>query len=354
MKRKYFWIVPAILLLALLGAVYFLFFNRNDGVLEQDGIGTWNGNGNSMEKVVFTAAGDFGAEEDTATVLDGMRMAEPDFSIALGDLSYEEASEAEWCDFVKGRLGVNFPFMLIAGNHDDGAGNGTFSNFLSCLPNNMPGVSGDYGKQYFFDYKNLARFIFVSPGLIIAGTEYDYSAGSERYKWLSDVIDEARNKNIPWVIVSMHKNCISVGSKDCEIGTGMFNLLVEKKVDLILQGHDHNYQRGRQLGLNPNCASIEIHSYNPFCVANMSSGSAYGKGDGPVVIIAGTGGQSLYDVKGTDKEAGYFSAWMGKNDEARKGFIKIVVNEEKLIGEFIGTTPDSSFTDSFQIVDLEN
>ena len=88
----------------------------------------------------------------------------------------------------------------------------------------------------------------ISPGLTFTnGGLYDYSVGTTHYNWVSNTIDSARATGIKWVIVGMHKNCISMGRMTCQIGPDIFNLLVSKKVDLILQGHDHNYQRSKQL-----------------------------------------------------------------------------------------------------------
>ena len=47
----------------------------------------------------------------------------------------------------------------------------------------------------------------------------------------------------------MHKPCITVGQYDCDPGPDLFNMLVSKKVDLILSGHEHIYQRSHQLAL---------------------------------------------------------------------------------------------------------
>jgi len=66
---------------------------------------------------VFTAAGDYGFSGDSVATLEGIGRASAKFHLALGDLSYGGArSETKWCDLVKSRVGVNFPFELVAGN----------------------------------------------------------------------------------------------------------------------------------------------------------------------------------------------------------------------------------------------
>src|SRR5207247_10621403 len=74
-------------------------------------------------------------------------------------------------------------------------------------------------------------------------------------------------------VVAMHKVCISVGVMTCEIGQGLLDFLIQKRVDLVIQGHDHDYQRTKQLS----CAKAGVG--RPECVADAHS---------PFVTAAGT------------------------------------------------------------------
>ena len=72
----------------------------------------------------------------------------PDLNLALGDLSYgATGAEQAWCDFVTARVGAGFPFELLAGNHESNGQNGNINDFSACLPNQLPGVVGTYGRQ---------------------------------------------------------------------------------------------------------------------------------------------------------------------------------------------------------------
>jgi hypothetical protein len=204
----------------------------------------------------FTAGGDIGASSTSATTLDLIAKASSNFHLALGDLSYSEITpESTWCSYVQSYVGSTFPFELISGNHEDGgdAQDGLIDNFVKCLPDRL-GAVGTYGKEYYFDYpasSPIARFIMISPDLIFKnGGQYDYSVGTTHYNWVANTIDAARAAGIKWVIVGMHKVCLTMGIMSCDIGTDLLNLLISKKVDLILQGHEHSYQRSKQLALN--------------------------------------------------------------------------------------------------------
>ena len=303
----------------------------------------------SANGFVFTAAGDYGSSKDTTATLERIARSGADFNLALGDLSYANTPETEWCDYVHSRVGETFPFQLLAGNHeDDFGGDGHISEFASCLPDRMESV-GDYPEEYYFDYRGLARFIMISPDLTIDGKHYFYGDSNKHYDWLAKTIDEARSAGVPWVVVSMHKNCLSVGAYYCNIYQDLMNLLVEKKVDLVLQAHDHTYQRTRQLATGPSCEVVKVDSFDGDCVADSGEDDVYTKGAGPVFVISGAAGADLYDTNPNDPEAGYFVAWMGKNSEPRKGITKFTVSRGEISAEFVGSTTTSEFTDYFVI-----
>ncbi len=299
---------------------------------------------------VFTAAGDYGSSNDTTATLDLIARSGPSFNLALGDLSYSKTlSEAAWCDYIRSRVGVTFPFQLISGNHeDDYGGDGHINLFAACLPDRI-GITGDYAKQYYFDYQGLARFIMISPDLTINGDHYYYGDTNAHYNWVANAIDGARDSGIPWVIVGMHKSCLSMGPYYCNIYSDLLNLLVDKKVDLILHAHDHSYQRSKQLSTNPSCPAITIDSFNSHCVVDDGEDNIYLKGVGTVSVIVGTAGSDLYDIKVADSEAGYFTRWMGANINPRKGFMRFTVSSREISAEFVGSTTTSDFADNFVI-----
>ena len=292
--------------------------------------------------VTFAAAGDHGSSEATTASLRALARSGATFYLALGDLSYgSPRAEASWCERVRSSMGANYPFELVSGNHEDGS-NGFIDNFAACLPDRM-GAHGRYGAEYYFDHGTLLRVIMIAPGVKIGGEPYEYVPGNSHYAWLTRRIDEARAAGIPWVIVGMHKVCISVGEKHCEIGVELMNLLISKRVDLILQGHDHTYQRSKQL----TCAFKDLLVDS--CVVDAGSRNTYIKGAGAVFVIAGAFGESFYKINPLDPEAGYFATWMGGGANPTYGFVKYTVTPERISARYVGTA-GGTFTDSFSIV----
>jgi hypothetical protein len=312
----------------------------------------------------FAAGGDMGYSPEAAATIKGIAGAGVDFAVHLGDMAYDQIyPETAWCDFIKDPMngvGPDFPYQIVAGGHDLGRGPGPsgqyrtlIDKYVACLPDRM-NSTGTYGKQYSFDHPAAApllRMIMISPSITMPdGTAYEYRPGTANWQWLVEAIDRARAAGIRWVAVGMARNCISAGEKQCEIGTQLFNMLIDKRVDLILQGHEHGYERTRQLATSPACPGIPLNRVDPACFADDGSGSIYTKGAGSIVAVAGTLGIGLRPMNPRDSEAGYFATMMGSNLNPGKGFIKFTVNSERIRAQFV-RTGKGMFADQFEIID---
>jgi hypothetical protein len=292
----------------------------------------------------FGTAGDFGFSGDAQAVMTAMGSSGLDFAVIVGDLSYGATSESNWCNYFESKMGDG-KVLLIAGNHDSGESSGGNINVFRqhCNFGIVATLNGDYGKEYYFDYPQvepLARFILTGCGLsfeVDGQGEWSCNAGDSHYNFVANAIDESRSAGIPWVFVGMHKNCITNGVKDCEIGEAFQDLLLSKRVDLVLQGHDHNYQRSHQL----TCADDD--NFRSECI--VDSDDSHDHGVGEVINIAGTGGQGLYETGGTADEP-YFSRW----SSSTKGFLKVDVSASALDVSFRNIV--GGFTDSYRIVRL--
>jgi hypothetical protein len=300
----------------------------------------------------FAAAGDHNQSATTNSSLERLADSGVNFYLALGDMSYTSVGEeGAWCNIVKSYVGSNFPFELVSGFHDDGLesppnNGGLIDSYVNCLPDKL-GSTGIYGKEYYFDYPPsgpLARIIMVSPDLNFTnGGYYSYRVGSTHYQWLSSAIDGARASGITWVIVTMHKPCISAGVyPTCIVGRDVMNLLIQKKVDLVLQAHDHNYQRSKQL----TCALVQ--QFSSSCVANDGSSGTYTKDHGTIFVIAGTFGQVFYPINFTNPNAAYFASLASNNTQGMThGFVDYTISADEIRAH---TDFTGSFSDSFRIV----
>lgn len=327
-------------------------------------------------------SGDFGPYPATSfKTFQKIGQLKPNLFLTVGDFSYNTNPESDWCKMVKdninigaGKLvgdtyGETYPFELLSGDHEDkeaghaggDTGDGFIGNYVKCLPdraNATVGPSGLFGYgDYYIDYPQTnpnTRFIALAPlmNFSIPPGPYTFAKGDVHYNWASQVIDDARAKGITWIIVFNHENYITMGTKGNGIGADFFNLMLEKKIDLLLQGNDHNYQRSKQIALNPaTCPSIPSATAGPNmnCLVDDGSDNSYEHGKGMVLVITGTGGINHYNTNPADARAPYFAKWMGNTtEEISYGYTQIQVTDTTLNVSFVPSV--GSFTDNFSIV----
>jgi PKD repeat protein len=303
-------------------------------------------------EVHLTAAGDYGARTTTASVLQKVADLDPAAHLAIGDLAYGDAiPEGAWCKYVNALVGEGFPFELISGNHESlDEADGLINNYSACLPNQVPGVVGTYGREYFMDFPRgapLVRVIQASPMLTFEDGKWTYAQGDAHYNWLSNAIDDGRAEGAQWIIVTSHIPCLSVGVYNCPSATAFYQLLAAKKVDLVLHGHEHAYMRTHQLRAGVSgCTTIPSGTFNAACVADNDN--AYVAGQGSVFATVGTGGTPLRDVQANDSEAGYFAAFQGLNANPTFGLLDLSITDTQLTARFLPTA-GGNFSDSFTI-----
>src|SRR5213594_3872188 len=347
----------------------------------------------------FASSGDMGSLTVSTSVnsLNRLMTASPNFFLGLGDLSYDPSVTGNtWCGQFKSSFNG---IQILPGDHDTGGHNSamfeethSYERYVNGCPLS-PGVSlvcgpvagNCYGKEYYFDYpatSPVARFIFASPkiynmtGVCTSSPNcssqtgqsctdqygcWPYASGDVHYNWVSNTIDGARATGIKWVIVATHKLCISASDATCSMGLGFFNMLVQKKVDLIIQAHDNAYERSKQIALNSaaGCASIKTDSngytlYNSGCVVDDGTRGYYTPGAGSVVVVQGAWANDLYSVNNTSSngganaaEAPYFVKLMGSNTAGNGlGFVTYNVSANRID---VQTNFSGTFSDSFSI-----
>ena len=176
-----------------------------------------------------------------------------------------------------------------------------------------------------------------------------YEKNRQGYTFTEDAIKDARTRGIKWIIVAMHKNYISAMEKDNEISTdadrSFMSMLLAQKVDLILQGHEHGYERSRQLTTNgTTCGALKTDTFNNACVVDSDNDLV--KGRGTVIHVLGTGGKGLRHIWTDDAEYPYFA----QSDVTTWGFGKFTVSSTALSFAFQRST-GGNLADSFTITE---
>ncbi|MEF2245432.1 purple acid phosphatase family protein [Paenibacillus sp. IITD108] len=121
---------------------------------------------------------------------------------------------------------TSVPLMPVTGNHDEVKGDAKEFSARFFVPDNGASKSNP-GTTYSFQYGS-ALFIMLN-------TE---SNKKEQTRWLEEQL-AANTKE--WIIVSMHKG--PYGGKPNENIQDWVELFDQYKVDLVLQGHNHEYAR---------------------------------------------------------------------------------------------------------------
>ncbi len=184
---------------------------------------------NSNEPVRFLAFGDSGGGgADQYALLEQMYTVPYDLMIHTGDVAYDDGTIQQYEDNVFGVYGdifKNIPFFPASGNHDYKTMNG--APFREVF--NLPGTAGE--KWYSYDW---GRVHFVA-----LDTEADYATQA---KWLDEDLAATA---LPWKIVYMHKPPYSSGQhgSDLALRSKLAPVLQKHGVQLVLSGHDHNYER---------------------------------------------------------------------------------------------------------------
>lgn len=201
-----------------------------------------------------------------------IKQARADALLLLGDIQYSYGDYEEYVkSFVPAFRDVGSPIIAAAGNHEYQRGNaaGYFKAFATFFPS----------AKYLVDGKTYFATTLGQWRVIVLDSDCEYVGGcdgaSPQYKWLSKELSSSSAK---CTLAMWHHPVITSGEHKENASTGrakeMFRLLIDKRADVVLSGHDHNYERfGRHLADGrPDPAGIRS-------------------------FVVGTGGQSLYGFK---------------------------------------------------------
>ena len=190
----------------------------------------------------FTAWGDSQAGWDTFQLLVGDMATDSgiDFSIGLGDLVGYGSQEEQWLAFTASLqpLIKKHPVYLVAGNHDyDG-----YYNTLS------PELYYQYTRKQRPDH---AYFSWVHDGAFFLALDPNHSFplgfDHAQVAWMQMQMESQEWKAANWRFVLIHQAPYAQGWPEYHgdefIQELIDSLAVPKKIDFVLTGHNHDYER---------------------------------------------------------------------------------------------------------------
>lgn len=263
----------------------------------------------------FVAAGDWGCGNDAQNTFAVMKKMEPELYLGLGDYSYESTMDC-WYTIVES---VGSALKVVVGNHD------TEGSFLRSLMDKFK-LADQY---YSFDYRN-THFLALS-------SELNSGKDAGQLRFADNDLNKARsNVSIDWIVVYFHRPIYSGSGVDYPGMRDMYHPLFDKyDVDLVLQGHAHNYQRSYPLEYN------EIKPARPLITEHEQS--QYHHGSGTVFAVVGTGGESIQSVDKKPYLASLYETY---------GCLNVEVNDKSMTIEYYSNGGDT--IDNFMIMKNKN
>ena len=275
---------------------------------------------NALPDISFASVGDWGCTPNSINTLQNIIATNPQLVLTLGDLSYHDTADC-WLKMV---APINEKIKIVFGNHD---------NQTSALLNQYMSNFALTKQFYSFNYKYV-HFTVMS-------TDLPYGRGSEQYNFVvKDLTNAAANPNIHWIIVMFHK--LAYTSKSVLLAipalAETYHPLFEKyHVDLVLEGHQHNYQRSYPININKTAS-------NPFMavpIITSKNTNNYTNPQGQIFIIVGTGGESLFPLR--EKAAFIDTQYLGY------GFLNIFIRNNGTILSAKFHANDGTIKDAFTI-----
>ncbi|MDB4966059.1 MAG: Purple acid phosphatase [Myxococcales bacterium] len=192
-------------------------------------------------RVRFVVYGDNRTDGDAhRRVVDAMRNEGADFLINTGDM-VASSNDAEWQTFfdIEYSLLARTPMYPSLGNHEENSGGG--GRFAELFPLGKADVFK--GRVYSFDYGSIHVAVLDSNAWL-----------GDEAKWLDDDLTRADENGARHLFVVMHWGAFS-GRKYLQHGSNtdaqkyIAPIARKHKVDALLAGHDHFYERGNSKGL---------------------------------------------------------------------------------------------------------
>ena len=234
----------------------------------------------------FAAVGDWGCNSNTRNIVNVIVDKNPEIVLGLGDYSYNFTADC-WLNIVNPIIGK---MKIAIGNHEHVSYPSMYGNIRSSYLLNQYLTRFGLEKEYY-------SFNFQNVHFAVMSTEVPFRIGSEQYNFITnDLKSTSTNPNIKWIVVIFHQPIytspsIILPNVPNVIFRDIYHPLFDKyDVDIVLEGHIHNYQRSYPLEYNSSNSSSPI-------VTTLEK-KYYHNPEGTIFIIAGTGGESLYSFRG--------------------------------------------------------
>jgi len=220
----------------------------------------------------IASAGDWGCSENTQRTVSNILSRNISLLLGLGDYSYRPTADC-WQDLINPLEPIT---KIVIGNHDT-------------RPRSL--------LNEYFNHFNLTNpfysFNLYNVHFLVMSSETSFENSSEQYRFVnSDLEMASSDPRVDWIIVSFHRPAYTSPTHnegDALLRDTYHPIFERYGVDMVLQGHNHNYQRTYPIKYNSTFSEDPIIE---------NTGTFYYEDEpGIVFLTVGTGGQSLYPLK---------------------------------------------------------
>ncbi|ETI39090.1 hypothetical protein F443_15286 [Phytophthora nicotianae P1569] len=317
----------------------------------------------SFNVLIYGDLGDGENSVDTIAAVNKLTSDDIDLVYHLGDISYADN------DFLEVKQAAGFfyeevynkwmtslmplmssvPYMVLVGNHEaechsprcqasrtksKALGNYTAYNTRFKMPYEESGGtlnmwhSFDHGPIHFTSVSSESDYPDAPANVFTAWT--DNGNFGDQLSWIEADLKkaEANRANVPWIFVGMHRPIYSVLNSEndvpidhtAKIQAAFEDLLLKYKVDVVLTGHKHYYERHLPIANNKAILDGVSKDYK-----------VYDNPQAPVHILTGGAGQS----EGLSFSPTHTASWNAVSDYEHFGYSMLKANRTTLVWEYI-------------------
>ncbi|XP_023529683.1 probable inactive purple acid phosphatase 27 [Cucurbita pepo subsp. pepo] len=261
----------------------------------------------------------------------------------IGDISYATGFLVEWDFFLHliKPIASRVPYMTAIGNHErDYDQSGSVYR--------LPDSGGECGVPYetYFQMPTFGKdqpwysIEMASVHFTVVSTEHPFTPGSPQYEWMKKDMASVNRSRTPWLVFTGHRPMYSsirefIPSVDPNFVAAVEPLLLQNKVDLVLFGHVHNYERTCSV-FNNVCRGMPFKDTNGIDTYDHNNYTA------PVHAVIGMAGFSL------DEFHTFAERWSLAR-VAKFGYLRGHATKEKLSLEMVNAVT-RAVEDSFSII----
>lgn len=280
----------------------------------------------------FVALGDMGVAPEAAASVKAIQELNPNLVIHGGDISYAEGRQNEWIEWfgMVEPLAATRPWVTALGNHETYTGSSvtdvtTFAGEDKRLPS--PVEIAFYHERFGLPGNELwYSFDWGGVHFVALDTFSEAAIPAAETAWLTQ--DLAAHANATWTVAFLHEPPYSTGTShgsSARVQHAFVPLLEAGGVDLVIAGHEHNYER-----------SYPLRAGVPLATTNDTQ-----EGNGTVYVVTGGGGEALYPF---GEKAAPWSAARSSTHHV----LAVSVTPDAIEGRYVGTD-GKPFADAFRI-----